>query len=94
MMEFYKNRRRGQVYKLGGGKENSCSFLEGFEIGESCSGKKQQYRYVTECRIGDHLCNYSDLRKIKSHYPEWSISISLEEIILDLIEGWGKRVIM
>ena len=29
-------------------------------------------------RIGDHICYYSDLRKMHAHYPGWSISVDLE----------------
>ncbi len=32
------------------------------------------YRYVDENRIGDHICYYSDLRKMKAHYPAWDIT--------------------
>ena len=28
------------------------------------------WRYVDENRIGDHICYYSDLRKMQAHYPE------------------------
>ena len=33
-------------------------------------------KYVDENRIGDHICYYSDLNKIQSHYPNWKISKS------------------
>ena len=38
---FVKSPRMGEVYNLGGGKANSCSILEAFEICESFSGRKQ-----------------------------------------------------
>ena len=34
--------------------------------------------YVDENRIGDHICYYSDLRKMKAHYPAWDITKLVE----------------
>ena len=91
MVEFYKNPRCAEVYNLGGGKENSCSILEAFEIVESSTGKKQVYTYIDQNRIGDHICYYSDLRKMKSHYPNWDITKSLKQTIGEIVESWHKR---
>ena len=35
---------------------------------------RQVYTYVEENRIGDHICYYSDLRKMRQHYPAWDVS--------------------
>ena len=43
---FINSPRIGEVYNLGGGKANSCSILEAFDICESFSGKKQKYEYI------------------------------------------------
>ena len=83
---FLQNPRSGEVYNLGGGIKNSCSILEAFEICQSISGKKQNYEYLDENRIGDHICYYSDLTKIQNHYPSFEISYSLEKIIKEIIE--------
>ena len=88
---FLENPRSGETYNLGGGKENSCSILEAFVLAEEVSGKPQQYTYSEENRIGDHICYYSDLRKLHTHYPSWDIRISLRETIRQLVEGWRKR---
>lgn len=79
--------RIGEVYNLGGGKSNSCSILEAFEICEAFSGKKQNYEYVNENRIGDHKCYYSDLSKIKNHYPEFNIINSLKDTIKQIVQS-------
>lgn len=91
MGAFVKAPRVAEVYNLGGGKENSCSILEAFSIAEKFTGKKQQYTYVDENRIGDHICYYSDLRKMKAHYPGWDITQSLEETIRQIVEAWKSR---
>ena len=38
------------------------------------TGRAMQWQYVDENRIGDHICYYSDLRKMKAHYPAWDIT--------------------
>lgn len=80
--------RPGEVYNLGGGKANSCSILEAFAIAERFSGKAQVFEYVDTNRIGDHICYYSDLRKMRAHYPGWDITISLEETIRQIVDAW------
>jgi len=82
--QYIKKPRAGEVYNLGGGKNNTCSIIEAFKIIESISGKKMKYKYVDENRIGDHICYYSDLNKIRSHYPNWEISKNLDDIFVDI----------
>jgi len=88
---FADNPRCGEVYNLGGGRANSCSILEAFEIVETFTGKKMNYEHVDKNREGDHICYISDLSKIKCHYPSWDISITLEKIFEDVVVGWQER---
>ena len=88
---FIEKPRVGEVYNLGGGKGNSCSILEAFEMAEAISGKKQQYQYVDDNRIGDHICYYSDLRKMKEHYPNWDITKPLQTIFEEIVASWKSR---
>ena len=78
---FIENPRIAEVYNIGGGKDNSCSILEAFNLVEAVSGNKMIYEYVEESRIGDHICYYSDLSKIKVHDPEFKITKDLNYII-------------
>ena len=88
---FLQEPRIAEVYNLGGGKGNACSILEAFQLVESISGKPQVHSYVEDNRIGDHICYYSDLRKMKEHYPDWDISVSLEQLFQEIVEGWHNR---
>jgi CDP-paratose 2-epimerase len=88
---FLQAPRSGEVYNLGGGKANSCSILEAFQICEEFSGQKQKYEYSDENRIGDHICYYSDLTKIKDHYPEFEIKHSLASTIEQIVEAQNRR---
>ncbi|MDJ0674320.1 MAG: NAD-dependent epimerase/dehydratase family protein [Calothrix sp. MO_167.B42] len=90
--EFIQAPRSGEVYNLGGGKENTCSILEAFEIVASLTGKKMSYEYIDKNREGDHICYYSDLRKMKQHYPNWSITKPLELIFSEIVAAWSNRL--
>jgi len=92
MHQFYLQPRSGEVYNLGGGKQNSCSILEAFEMVEGFSGKKQRYAYVDQNRMGDHICYYSDLRKMRSHFPGWALNHSLPQITEQIVTAWQKRL--
>jgi CDP-paratose 2-epimerase len=91
MALFVGEPRAGEIYNLGGGKANSCSLLEAFKITERITGRMQVHTYTEQNRIGDHMCYYSDLRKMRSHYPTWDIRKSLEETIQEIVEAWERR---
>lgn len=82
---FAQNPRPGEVYNLGGGRDNAASLLECVDMIEQASGKKPKMTYSDENRIGDHICYYSDLRKLRSHFPEWKLSYSLEQIVEEMV---------
>lgn len=84
---FIKNPKIAEVYNIGGGKENSCSILEAFSLTENITGKKMIWEYVDENRIGDHICYYSDLSKMKKHYPEFGITKNLEYIVENIYKN-------
>jgi CDP-paratose 2-epimerase len=89
--EFIKAPRCAEVYNLGGGKANTCSILEAFEITSSLTDIPMRYQYNEKNREGDHICYYSDLSKLKSHYPSWSITKSLRGTISEIVDKWIKR---
>ncbi|MGD0253335.1 MAG: NAD-dependent epimerase/dehydratase family protein [Verrucomicrobiota bacterium] len=91
VFEFYSAPRCSEVYNLGGGRENSCSVLEAFKLAEKFSGRAMKCAYVEQNRVGDHICYYSDLRKMRAHYPKWDITKSLEQTIKEIVEAWQKR---
>ena len=88
---FLGKPRVGEIYNLGGGRQNSCSILEAFAASEKLPGKKMQYEYLDKNREGDHICYISDLRKMRSHYPNWNLTKSLDDIFSEIVEAWRKR---
>jgi CDP-paratose 2-epimerase len=92
MFEFWKAPRVAEVYNLGGGKGNACSILEAFDKVSAISGQTMRWKYVEENRIGDHICYYSDLRKMQAHYPAWRIAKSLDNIFGEIAASWRERL--
>jgi len=89
--EFIQAPRVAEVYNLGGGKENTTSILEAFRSIEDISGKPMRYKYDENNRLGDHICYYSDLRKMKAHYPDWGITKDLQTTFEEIYEAWVVR---
>ena len=89
---FVQNPRPGQVYNLGGGRENNASVLECIAMIQQRLGREMKTVYVEEPRVGDHICYISDLRKLKAHYPGWKITKSLEKIIDEIITAEQEKL--
>lgn len=85
--EFAANPRPGEVYNIGGGRENSISLLEAISRIESMTGRRMDWSYVEEPRKGDHICYISNLGKFKSHYPKWAVTRSVDTIIEEIIRA-------
>ena len=88
---FIEKPRIAEVYNLGGGKENTTSILEAFNRIESISGIPMVYSYDDTNRSGDHICYYSDLRKMKDHYPDWAITKDLQTTFEEIYTSWKSR---
>jgi CDP-paratose 2-epimerase len=89
--EFIASPRVAEVYNLGGGRENSVSILEAFKAAGEISGKPMKYEYVDQARAGDHICYISDLSKMKSHYPKWTITKNLKSTLVEIHEAWVAK---
>jgi CDP-paratose 2-epimerase len=88
---FSENPHCGEVYNIGGGRENSCSIPEAFDRASALSGKPMQYEYLDKNREGDHICYISNLSKMKTHYPSWSITKSLDDIFTEIHQSVSSR---
>ena len=89
--EYAKNPRPGEVYNVGGGRENSVSILEAVARIEVMTGKKVRVQYNEKARIGDHICYISNLGKLKTHFPGWGITRSLDEILREIVDAEVKQ---
>lgn len=83
IVAFIERPRVAAVYNLGGGRANSVSMLEAIGRLQELYGRTLDWEYVDAPRIGDHICYISDLRRFRTDYPEWDVSVSLEAIFED-----------
>lgn len=88
---FHLNPRKGEVYNVGGSRHSHCSMLEAIALCEKIAEKKLNYVYSEDNRIGDHIWYVSDVRKFKSHYPQWDYRYNLNDIIQEIYNGWSAR---
>ncbi|MGD0434923.1 MAG: NAD-dependent epimerase/dehydratase family protein [Bryobacteraceae bacterium] len=84
-LEFFRNPRRGEVYNLGGGRENSLSILETIQALNQ-RGLPLRYGYDERNRTGDHICYITDLGKVRAHFPGWTIEYNVAAILDQMIE--------
>jgi CDP-paratose 2-epimerase len=88
---FYEKPRCGAVYNIGGGRANSVSILEAFDRAAALSGKKMDYEYLDQNRAGDHICYISDLAKMKTHYPGWDITKTLDDVFGEIYQATKEK---
>jgi CDP-paratose 2-epimerase len=91
--EFYQRPHAGEVYNAGGGRHSNCSMLEAISRCEEITGKKMNYLYSEDNRIGDHIWWISDVSKFKAHYPGWNWKYDLTDILVQINEATVSRVV-
>jgi CDP-paratose 2-epimerase len=52
---------------------------------EALSGQRMSTEYVETNRVGDHICYISDLRRLQRDYPDWDITVSVDDILQSLV---------
>lgn len=90
--EYFLNPRPGEVYNIGGGRENSISILEAFDRIQQITEKRVLWEYRDEARKGDHICYITDLRKLRSHLPNWNLTYNLEKILEEIVRSERDRL--
>ena len=86
ILAYAERPRPAAVYNLGGGRANSVSMLEAITRFEELFERRLEREYVEEPRRGDHICYISDLRRFRSDYPEWELTIPLDEIFESFLD--------
>jgi CDP-paratose 2-epimerase len=87
---FYRDPRPGEVYNLGGGRENAASVLELLDRLEQLIGRRILRRHVEQPRVGDHIVYITNLTKFRMHYPGWELTHDLDEILAETLEMIGS----
>lgn len=89
---YFQNPQYGEVYNAGGSRHSNCSMKEAISLCEKITGKKMNYNYSENNRIGDHIWWISDISKFKSHYPKWDYKYTLMDIMQQIHDEIRKRV--
>jgi CDP-paratose 2-epimerase len=89
---FHESPRVAAVYNIGGGRANSISMLEAIGRLECIAERKLQWEYVEENRSGDHICYISDLGKLKRDFPGWDITVTLDDVLADIVRVLREKV--
>ena len=84
---FFNAPRSGEVYNMGGSRHSNCSMLEAIAICEEITGRKLDWSYVEDNRIGDHIWWISGVQKFQAHYPAWSYRYSVREILQEIYQA-------
>jgi CDP-paratose 2-epimerase len=88
---FYHDPRCGEVYNIGGGRKNNCSMLEAITACEEMTGRKLNWEYSDNNRIGDHIWYISGLAKFQRHYPAWQQQYTLEDTLKQIYQNNAER---
>jgi CDP-paratose 2-epimerase len=83
---FYNNPRVGEVYNMGGSRHSNISMKEAISSLEKITGKKANVEYLDKNREGDHIWYVSDVRKFKSHYPDWDYAYDMDKILEEIVK--------
>ena len=90
--QFFNAPRCGEVYNMGGSRFSNCSMKEAIAACEQIAGKKMNYTYVEDNRIGDHIWWISDVRRFQAHYPEWRYQYDIQRILEEIFHGFEGRL--
>ena len=89
---FFQAPRSGEVYNIGGSRESNCSMLEAISLCQDLCGCELDWTYSNDARIGDHIWWISDVRKFASHYPDWSVTRDVPQILGEIHEAITDRL--
>jgi len=93
----YRAPRIGEVYNMGGSRHSNCSMIEAIALCEEIAAKQLDWTYTERNRIGDHIWYISDIRKFRSHYPEWRQEYDLRALLEDIyaknVERWTAEMV-
>ena len=88
---FFEAPRSAEVYNIGGGRTSHCSMLEAIAVCERLTGRKMNWKYEEQNRVGDHIWYVSNLRRFQSQYPGWRITRDVDQILTEIIEENRNR---
>jgi CDP-paratose 2-epimerase len=83
---FFRAPRVAEVYNIGGGRFSNCSVIEAIEMSQEIAGKKLDWDYVDQNRVGDHIWWIGDNGRFAKHYPGWELKYDVRAILTEMYE--------
>ena len=83
--------RSAEVYNIGGARFSNCSMREGIDLCQKITGRELDHTYAEDNRTGDHIWYVSDVSKFESHYPDWSLTKNVEDILTEIYDANEER---
>jgi CDP-paratose 2-epimerase len=88
---FFQSPRVAAVYNIGGSRFSNCSMLEAIAMCEKISGRKMDWEYVADNRMGDHIWWISDISKFQSDYPGYTLQYDVQAILREIHDRNHQR---
>jgi CDP-paratose 2-epimerase len=88
---FFEKPRSGEVYNIGGSRFANCSVLEAIAKVERLAGREMNWTYSDDNRSGDHIWWISDVRRFRSHYPDWTLTYDIDTTIAEIHASLVER---
>ncbi len=85
----HREKTAGQVYNVGGGRQNTTSLLELIGEIEQVTGRRVEYTQ-DERRPGDQLVYITDFSKLRAE-TGWEPKVSLRQTLSSMYEWWRKN---
>lgn len=89
--QFIQAPRSGEVYNMGGSRENSCSALEAIRLCEEIASRKLEWTYAEEDAVSDARWWITDVTKFQSHYPGWKRRHDLRSILSEIHAAYSSN---
>jgi CDP-paratose 2-epimerase len=84
-------RRCGEVYNIGGGRFSNCSVLEAISLCEEITGRRLDWSYVDDHRVGDHVWWIGDNGRFADHHPGWELTRDVTAILTEMHDANRDR---
>jgi CDP-paratose 2-epimerase len=84
-------RRCGEVYNIGGGRFSNCSVLEAIDLCQEITGRRLDWTYVDEHRVGDHIWWIGDNGRFADHHPGWALTYDVRAILTEMHDANAHR---
>jgi CDP-paratose 2-epimerase len=91
LWHFAQKPASGAVYNMGGGRVANCSMLEAIALCEEIAGRKLDWTYAEDNRMGDHIWWISDTSRFEADYPGWARRYDMRAMLAEIHDGLLDR---